>query len=60
MCIFITLLAFNQTLISHAKFVILLSSLTAGIVWFLSLKKTLKANPDENIIEFLTIELRKR
>ena len=49
MSIFITLLAFDdQTLISHAKFVILLSSLTAGIVGFLSLKKTLKANPDEN------------
>jgi NhaA family Na+:H+ antiporter len=32
MSIFITLLAFDdQTLISHAKFVILLSSLTAGI-----------------------------
>ena len=50
MSIFITLLAFDdQVLISHAKFVILLSSLTAGIVGFLSLKKTLKANPNENI-----------
>lgn len=51
MSIFITLLAFNdQTLISNAKFVILLSSLTAGIIGFLFLKKTLKAIPNENII----------
>ncbi|MDG2432299.1 Na+/H+ antiporter NhaA, partial [Flavobacterium sp.] len=49
MSIFITLLAFDdQVLISHAKFVILLSSLTAGIIGFLCLKQTLKANPDEN------------
>jgi NhaA family Na+:H+ antiporter len=50
MSIFITLLAFDdQILISHAKFIILLSSLTAGIVGFLSLKKSLKASPNENI-----------
>ena len=49
MSIFITLLAFDdQVLISHAKFVILLSSLTAGVVGFLSLKKTLNKNPDAN------------
>lgn len=39
MSIFITLLAFDdETIINNAKFVILLSSLTAGLIGFLSLK----------------------
>ncbi|MGA9639100.1 Na+/H+ antiporter NhaA [Flavobacterium sp.] len=43
MSIFITLLAFdNQEIINNAKFVILLSSLAAGTIGFLALKKTLK------------------
>ena len=43
MSIFITLLAFDdQTIINNAKFVILLSSLVAGILGFLFLKTTLK------------------
>ena len=43
MSIFITLLAFNdQLIINNAKFVILLSSLVAGIVGYLFLKVTLK------------------
>jgi len=43
MSIFVTLLAFDDTtIINNAKFVILLSSLTAGIIGFLSLKLTLK------------------
>jgi len=45
MSIFVTLLAFdNQTIINNAKLVILISSLTAGIIGFLSLKQTLKMN----------------
>jgi NhaA family Na+:H+ antiporter len=49
MSIFITLLAFDdQTIISNAKFIILLSSLIAGAVGFLFLKNTLKEVPDEN------------
>ncbi|SDX23277.1 Na+/H+ antiporter NhaA [Flavobacterium degerlachei] len=49
MSIFITLLAFDdQTIISNAKFIILLSSLIAGTVGFLFLKNTLKEVPDEN------------
>jgi NhaA family Na+:H+ antiporter len=48
MSIFITLLAFDdQTIISNAKFIILLSSLIAGLVGFLFLKKTLKKVTDE-------------
>lgn len=50
MSIFITLLAFdNETIINHAKFSILISSLTAGIIGFTSLKFTLNkyANQDE-------------
>jgi NhaA family Na+:H+ antiporter len=48
MSIFITLLAFDdQTIINNAKFVILLSSLVAGVLGFLFLKKTLKVIPDE-------------
>lgn len=43
MSIFITLLAFdNETIINNAKFVILISSLTAGLIGFLSLRLTLK------------------
>ncbi len=43
MSIFITLLAFdNETIINNAKLVILLSSLTAGLLGFLLLKFTLK------------------
>lgn len=43
MSIFVTLLAFDDTtIINNAKFIILLSSLTAGIIGFLSLKLTLK------------------
>ncbi|MHC1705272.1 MAG: Na+/H+ antiporter NhaA [Tenuifilaceae bacterium] len=43
MSIFITLLAFdNETIINNSKFVILLSSLVAGIIGYLILKFTLK------------------
>lgn len=43
MSIFITLLAFdNETIINNAKFVILISSLIAGLIGFVSLKLTLK------------------
>ena len=43
MSIFITLLAFNDaTIINNSKFIILMSSLTAGIIGFISLKLTLK------------------
>ncbi len=43
MSIFVTLLAFDDsTIINNAKFIILLSSLTAGIIGFLSLKLTLQ------------------
>jgi NhaA family Na+:H+ antiporter len=43
MSIFITILAFDsETVINNAKFIILLSSLTAGILGFLFLKTTLK------------------
>ncbi len=43
MSIFITLLAFdNETIINNAKFVILISSLIAGLIGFFSLKLTLK------------------
>jgi len=43
MSIFITLLAFdNENIINNAKFVILISSLIAGLIGFLSLKLTLK------------------
>ncbi|WP_366182774.1 Na+/H+ antiporter NhaA [Flavobacterium ovatum] len=48
MSIFITLLAFdNPEIINNAKFVILLSSLVAGIIGFFLLKKTLKRNHNE-------------
>ncbi len=43
MSIFITLLAFdNETIINSAKFVILISSLIAGLIGLISLKLTLK------------------
>lgn len=43
MSIFITLLAFdNETIINNAKFVILISSLVAGLIGFIGLKLTLK------------------
>ena len=43
MSIFVTLLAFEEaTIINNAKFIILISSLTAGLIGFLSLKITLK------------------
>lgn len=43
MSIFITLLAFdNETVINNAKFIILLSSLIAGVLGFVFLKTTLK------------------
>lgn len=48
MSIFITLLAFEQdTVINNAKFIILLSSLMAGILGFLFLKATLKNSSTE-------------
>lgn len=46
MSIFVTLLAFDDTtIINNAKFIILLSSLTAGIIGYSSLKLTLKRKP---------------
>ncbi len=50
MSIFITLLAFDDHhLINNAKFIILISSLIAGTLGFLFLKKTLKVDiPDNN------------
>jgi NhaA family Na+:H+ antiporter len=43
MSIFITILAFNDpTIINHAKFVILISSLIAGLTGFFYLKISLK------------------
>ncbi len=43
MSIFITLLAFeNETIINNSKFIILLSSLIAGIIGFITLKVSLK------------------
>ena len=49
MSIFITLLAFdNETIINNAKFVILISSLIAGLIGFISLKLTLKAPIDND------------
>ena len=50
MSIFITLLAFdNQTIINNAKFVILISSLLAGLIGFVSLKLTLKKIQQDTI-----------
>jgi Na+:H+ antiporter, NhaA family len=50
MSIFITLLAFdNETIIDNSKFIILISSLTAGLLGFLTLRLTLKTKVnDEN------------
>ena len=48
MSIFITLLAFkNETVINNAKFIILLSSLVAGVLGFVFLKVTLKESHTE-------------
>jgi NhaA family Na+:H+ antiporter len=48
MSIFITLLAFdNETIINNSKLVILISSLTAGLLGFLTLKLTLKTETNE-------------
>lgn len=49
MSIFITLLAFdNETIINNAKFVILISSLLAGLIGFIGLKLTLKTAAVDN------------
>ena len=49
MSIFITLLAFdNETIINNAKFVILISSLIAGLIGFISLRFTLKQPTIDN------------
>jgi len=50
MSIFVTLLAFdNETIINNSKLVILISSLTAGLLGFLTLRLTLKTQIiDEN------------
>ncbi len=49
MSIFIALLAFdNQTIINNAKFVILISSLIAGLIGFVGLKLTLKQATIDN------------
>ena len=48
--IFITLLAFdNEIIINNAKFVILISSLIAGLIGFISLKFILKQPVNENL-----------
>jgi len=48
MSIFITLLAFeDESIINNAKFVILLSSLTAGLIGYFALKTTLKVAPPD-------------
>lgn len=50
MSIFITLLAFDdQTIINNAKFVILISSLVAGLIGFLTLRITLKPLTAEDV-----------
>jgi Na+:H+ antiporter, NhaA family len=50
MSIFITLLAFdNETVINNAKFIILLSSLVAGLIGFIFLKIVLRKNHQEGI-----------
>ena len=49
MSIFITLLAFdNQTIVNNAKFVILISSLIAGLIGFVGLKLSLKQAKIDN------------
>lgn len=48
MSIFVTLLAFeNETIINNSKLVILISSLTAGLLGFLTLRLTLKKTQTE-------------
>jgi Na+:H+ antiporter, NhaA family len=48
MSIFITLLAFdNETIINNSKLIILISSLTAGLLGFLTLKWVLKTAINE-------------
>jgi NhaA family Na+:H+ antiporter len=48
MSIFVTLLAFdNETIINNSKLVILISSLTAGLLGFITLKITLKPETNE-------------
>jgi Na+:H+ antiporter, NhaA family len=50
MSIFITLLAFeNETIINNAKLIILISSLTAGLLGFFTLRLTLKPAIIDNI-----------
>lgn len=52
MSIFITLLAFDdESIINNAKFIILLSSLVAGIIGFVVLKMVLKNNYTEEVTE---------
>lgn len=49
MSIFITLLAFeNETIINNAKFIILLSSLAAGMIGFFALKIALRRSEQSN------------
>ena len=49
MSIFVTLLAFdNETIINSSKLVILISSLTAGLLGFLTLRLTLKTENTDN------------
>ena len=49
MSIFVTLLAFdNETIVNNSKLVILISSLTAGLLGFLTLKLTLKTENTDN------------
>ena len=53
MSIFITLLAFDdQTIINNSKLVILIASLTAGVLGFLTLKLYLKPNATSELKEF--------
>lgn len=53
MSIFITLLAFDdQTIINNSKLVILIASLTAGVLGFLTLKVYLKPNATSELKEF--------
>ena len=48
MSIFVTLLAFdNETIINNSKLVILLSSLTAGLLGFITLRLTLKTTSNQ-------------
>ena len=52
MSIFITLLAFDDpTIINNSKLIILLASLSAGIIGFLALKNIIKNTPEEHLEE---------